>query len=636
MLVSLGPVQDFIASARKCQDLWFGSWMLSTLARATSIAMRNQCGAESLVFPATVDGNGESEAPAVANKILCLVPDGQQAARVAEIGRLAMNSELLAMAADAFDRVRDRGRNWFNRRVALDQVRAMMEFQWVAVPYEAPGDYEGARRRAEALLAERKNTRTWGPVTWGGQVPKSSIDGLRESVLDEALFSNVRQGRLTADAAREDYFVNTAERLCGVGMLKRVGAEVDDYGNRRRPCFHSTSHVAAAPLLARMERSGQRAVEAFARYVNELDRIGVRLQRFRIAEPWGGLVELAHPWEEGNPLHRISRAFPHADRGLDGYLLFEDRLSSILEEESTCPDAQLRDAPRVAARSLQAFMRDLGVASPPAYYALLQADGDNMGRAIDRLATLEGHKALGAALDRFSLRAGEIVRGHAGSLIFSGGDDVLALVPLHTAIQCSRALHDAFGELVGVEGLENGPTLSVGLAIAHHMEDMAEVRDLARKAEKLAKRYAGPEGEKNALAVVVSKRSGGTLRVVGSWDEALPLDRRVLQWARLFHEERLPDKAAFDLESETAGLLGSGQAVGDGMSEVIDALARRVLLRKKGRHGAEQVEAQVRELLVSRLNVPDVAQGVRHLSQELQASRVVLDGLEAAWGEVNR
>ena len=51
-----------------------------------------------------------------------------------------------------------------------------------------------AMRRAQpgrTLLAARKNTRLWGQVSWGAQVPKSSIDGERESVLHEALFDSV-------------------------------------------------------------------------------------------------------------------------------------------------------------------------------------------------------------------------------------------------------------------------------------------------------------------------------------------------------------------------------------------------------------------------------------------------------------
>jgi CRISPR-associated protein Cmr2 len=32
MIIGIGPVQEFIASARRSRDLWFGSWLLSELS----------------------------------------------------------------------------------------------------------------------------------------------------------------------------------------------------------------------------------------------------------------------------------------------------------------------------------------------------------------------------------------------------------------------------------------------------------------------------------------------------------------------------------------------------------------------------------------------------------------------------
>jgi CRISPR-associated protein Cmr2 len=50
-LVSIGPVQEFIASARRTRDLHFGSWFLSELSRAAASAINAQNGS-SLIFPA--------------------------------------------------------------------------------------------------------------------------------------------------------------------------------------------------------------------------------------------------------------------------------------------------------------------------------------------------------------------------------------------------------------------------------------------------------------------------------------------------------------------------------------------------------------------------------------------------------
>ena len=50
--VSIGPVQDFIASARRTRDLKFGSELLSELSKAAAKQISEKCGIESLIFPA--------------------------------------------------------------------------------------------------------------------------------------------------------------------------------------------------------------------------------------------------------------------------------------------------------------------------------------------------------------------------------------------------------------------------------------------------------------------------------------------------------------------------------------------------------------------------------------------------------
>ena len=74
-LVSIGPVQDFIASARRTRDLWFGSWLLSELSKAAAQEIVNTSTGNSLIFPAPHDENllqPDSQLN-VANKIVALI-----------------------------------------------------------------------------------------------------------------------------------------------------------------------------------------------------------------------------------------------------------------------------------------------------------------------------------------------------------------------------------------------------------------------------------------------------------------------------------------------------------------------------------------------------------------------------------
>jgi CRISPR-associated protein Cmr2 len=182
------------------------------------------------------------------------------------------------------------------------------------------------------------------------------------------------------------------------------------------------------------------------------------------------------------------------------------------------------------------------MSEPHPYVACLVADGDGMGAAIDALGTAEEHRAFSAELTKFARAAREIVEEarqqpdgtvtcHLGSLVYSGGDDVLAFLPVSTALACADALRLEFGAIMRPalskpdgtlkDGVKTLPTLSVGIGIGHVMESMADLLDLGRRAEKLAKGgHLKREGkDRNALAVILDKRSGGTRAWRSQWSE---------------------------------------------------------------------------------------------------------------------
>src|SRR5262249_42457063 len=77
---------------------------------------------------------------------------------------------------------------------------------------------------------------------------------------------------------------------------------------------------------------------------------------------------------------------------------------------------------------------------PPTYYAVLMADADRLGQQLG----LHG-KRVSAALTRFALReVRDIVERHSGELIYSGGDDTLALLPTEKALACAAELRSHY------------------------------------------------------------------------------------------------------------------------------------------------------------------------------------------------
>jgi CRISPR-associated protein Cmr2 len=217
LLVTLGPVQDFIAQARRTRDLWYGSHLLSELGRAAARALLD--GGAKLVFPSLDTGDAQLVAclaplradntppQNIANKLLAEVPEGTSPQQLAKAVRKAVadywrnevaapvRTKCAGLLAQNIDAV------W------NEQIDSFLEFTASWLPL---GDYGETRRRLEQAIAGRKLLRDFDPWTQGrGNVPKSSLDGARESVL-------LPPRQRASDKARR-YRIADGEQLDAVG-----------------------------------------------------------------------------------------------------------------------------------------------------------------------------------------------------------------------------------------------------------------------------------------------------------------------------------------------------------------------------------------------------------------------------------
>jgi CRISPR-associated protein Cmr2 len=593
LLISLGPVQDFIAAARRCRDLWFGSWVLSELAKATAagvvdgIAVEGgeRAALESLVFPAPAERRAldPGSEMSVANKLVARVTgDAARAGEVAEKGCARMRERLAELRDDAFERIgkndERRGDHFLVER-ARQQVDELFEVVWVAVPeVEGEAGYADARLEAERLLAARKNARTWAQPPWARDgVRKSSIDGVHESVLHEDVYR-----KLMPEERREGYGVRGAERLCGAGLLKRWGVQQGTAGGLRVERFFSTAHLAALPLMLGIAADVERAPE--------------------LDDAWRALRRAAE--EAAEELDVV----PGRRTGLfgrtDGAILFATRLGETLADLGHDRES---DVARNAFEKQSRFLRLAGRGEPIPYYAILVADGDGMGALIGERRGDGAHRDLSRALDGFAGSARGIVRDHEGCLIYSGGDDVLAFLPLHRAIECAHLLAQRFRDVIA------GGSLSAGLAVVHYVDPMGAALEIARGAEKIAKGLPG----KDALAVALDKRSGETTVVCDHWDSLAP---RLRHLVALHRADAIPDKAGHEL-AELSRL-------GEGLREIQGSEALRILRRKRAKHGKEPLAKTALEWLEQHLGDPGA------LGDEIAIARLIARAkVQAAHGD---
>ncbi|MDR3347447.1 MAG: type III-B CRISPR-associated protein Cas10/Cmr2 [Helicobacteraceae bacterium] len=171
------------------------------------------------------------------------------------------------------------------------------------------------------------------------------------------------------------------------------------------------------------------------------------------------------------------------------------------------------------------------------YYALLTMDGDKMGDMIKKKTTPQAHLELSEQLDAFTKATGELKcfsEKHT-KLIYAGGDDVFAVLPLENAINVAKEIRDIFVEKV------KDATISAAIVIAHHKEPLREViRDSHSVLDKIAKEKAS----RDALAIRLKKRSGGDRDLFFQWKATNPFKPDETLFESLFKvQEALSESA---------------------------------------------------------------------------------------------
>jgi CRISPR-associated protein Cmr2 len=524
LLIALGPVQDFIATARKTRDLWFGSYLLSEVSKAAAKHLHDQ--KHQLIFPNPKDPTDlepeQSRGLNVANIILCsVVSDDEE--NVKKLAREAIQKAKSRLHQIRIQAVKRAGLS-NKQKIIENQIEDLLESYWAITKLKGEMDYPAARRRVSHTLDARKATRTFQQPSWAeAGIPKSSLDGAREIVTPED----------DGDHNLRRLGMKKGERLCGVGLVKRLG--IHEIPKPFQEKFASTSSIAAATLVTESNKS-----EVLTYYQELVQNDEVKLFN------------------------------------LTGAALFESRLREFFEDDNPNEKTleQRLNEPRSKLNEL--LKKISGGKTPLPYYALLLGDGDNMGKTIDLLTKdgIQAHQQFSSDLAGFATKAREIVEAAHGCLIYAGGDDVLALLPLHTALECALCLNQAFEQAVGgekykqkdKEDKEVKPSFSAGMVVWHHLEPLQEALQAARDAEKKAKDVDG----KDALCIMVAKRSGADISVRAKFSK---LVKHIVKIRAAWVDDQLSKVAAFELRDMVREL--------EGIPEAQKREASRILNRKK-------------------------------------------------------
>lgn len=188
----------------------------------------------------------------------------------------------------------------------------------------------------------------------------------------------------------------------------------------------------------------------------------------------------------------------------------------------SCKNAEnresIKDIPHIAAAHIREEESGL---KKYRYFAVVQADGDRMGKTLACMKTQEEIRAYSRKCLRYAALCSKKILEFGGVVIYAGGDDLLFLSPLES---CSlengkQNLLELIEELKGIfkacnftEGIKEEieqPALSVGVSIQYKSFPLYEA---LKKAEEML--FSVAKDQRDSLAVNVNKGSGQGMQFV--------------------------------------------------------------------------------------------------------------------------
>jgi len=173
-------------------------------------------------------------------------------------------------------------------------------------------------------------------------------------------------------------------------------------------------------------------------------------------------------------------------------------------------------------------------AQPSPFYALLQLDGDRLGKVFDGS---KNRAAVSNALARFGRQAQKLVWERGGLTVYAGGDDLVAFLRLPAALTTAVELAALYEATLGAAVGPGAPvTTSASLVFAHCRSPL---RSVVAEGHRMLEEDAKDGNGRGSIAVALWKGTGVTARWVTTWEHLVPGWRPAELAGRSPHDHRI-------------------------------------------------------------------------------------------------
>ena len=590
---SITPVQSFIAKSRKLADYHNASVILSWLCAEGLLAVINELGPDHILYPSLLDQsmieatvfkglnlqdileNYQNTLPykpdqtvaSLPNKFVFLLPANQEK-RVFEIIEEKINSKWQQLSGEVLALLKHKTGGDHLDVIFNRQIRNFWDFQWAACNFLTINDLpsfsnlfgddklKNETEIIKAFIAQFKDANLLYPHTHSLvqtllAASKTNQSKIRQpepgvkclecgefevvhnmsdaSELGSKMFKDKLTKFYGSIKFNNPYLLREKDRLCSICMIKRLAyealksssnKELDLLADALGTDYPSTTEMATKELV---------------------DEINAKNPNFFNHEKKKAFFEKLHD----------------ADH--------DEEFDNKLKKELNKLDIKFKEQDK--------------------YFAVLAMDGDKIGDLVNgvtvsanwgsvlnpvlntriqsgiltkavikqhihkkRILSPALHQSISDALGQFSIfGVSKIISNHDGKLIYAGGDDVLAILPLSKAFKAACEIQKLYnsgfvtqtseGYVPAVKATAQNPTcrllgdsagvsISAALLIVHHKQPLQGVLD---EVQMILKNEAKSKGGRNSIVVRVKKRSGQDRDFLCGWGEKSVLDNQQIR-----------------------------------------------------------------------------------------------------------
>lgn len=608
---TLGPVQGFVAQARRTRDFWAGSFLLSWLAGVAMAEVKRQKG--TIAFPTPAEGyldwiTGEPTRTATTSPRQGGIPNRFKAFR-AEVpanfdGALVVATVRAAWMALA-DHVWEQDQladvpSADSRAIWMRQHSHFWDMSWALTEDEKASDLIDKRKNWRAhFTPDEPGVKCMVMDGWqelsGVSRPGQLNRGKNTTPLNQywtALRNNGKTGMAT-DLAE-------GEHLCGLAYVKRRFVRHFEHFNATLPSglkLKGWKLEAGVPSVSYMAAVHWLETLVTCASPDELQALFDAAQATGASrDEWDTRIACLDKALEGQTAKRKLLA-------LDGNLFFE-HVHQQPERYGYTPAETQRLSQML--KKLKENYPTLKATPLSPFYAVLLMDGDSLGV---HMSTPSKQAGISSALEAFTNDVPEVVQKHNGFLIYAGGDDVLAILPLEDAIPCAAAVRELYlGCFAKYPTITT--TISAAIEFAHVKTPLGQVLgDAHGLLDGVAKDGAG----RDALAVRIWKPGAMVAQWAQPWEIALDSQNRLVlaELAEKFSQQeasegettghQFSNKFFFKIRERFELLNPNGKAAEPVLSaeEAVDVLAVDYLHSAKNRDHLDMAQAKeiIRPLL---------------------------------------